>query len=292
MNFKKIIPLAPLALIAVLAASCTHSEGGSLSPTEKSLEVGDGFEASRRVFDNFMAADKVYPKIAFTSHGQGFFPSYGKPKLVVVPAVYSDDTQSADVKTNLEASLQKAFFGKAEDTSWHSVKSFYYADSYGMCDIEGVVCNTITLDKTYDEMNSSGEHNFAIEEVFDKVFGEGGQLNGKIADYDDNKDGVIDGIYVVPLNSKINNPDTFGWAWTTNHYFDSAIKAKANERFQAIGTWCWTSSLFMTRAAGGRGSLDKPDSHTFIHEMGHQFGLNDYYDPSNQGSSTAGGGSM
>lgn len=288
MKGKKLTKYAPLAVVALLAASC----GGGDNVVDKSLETGPGYAASRRVFDNFMASDALYKEVAFTNHGQGFFPSFGKPKLVVVPCVYSDDNQSADTITELEGSLQRAFFGAPEETAWHSVKSFYYADSYGMCDLEGIVVKTIKLDKTYSEMNAADEHNFAIEEIFDKVFGEGGQLAGKESEYDDNKDGVIDGIYCVPLNSKVNNPDTFGWAWTTNHYFSSALIARSKAKYQAIGTWCWTSSLFMTRVAGGKGSITKPDSHTFIHEMGHQFGLNDYYDPSNQGSSTAGGGSM
>lgn len=286
-NKKTII--APLAFIGLMALASCGDSGSS----------GNGYAAGRNVFDNIMAADREWSELLYTEHGEGFFPSSGTSKLLAVPVLMNDEEVTADEMATRKAAMQKAFFGAASDTTWQSVKSYYETASYGKVTIEGIVTDPITLDDTWATLNSkaasnSTYYNDIIEEVYDKLFyNSDAQLHGRESEYDGNGDSLIDGIYLVP-STEIDSSLTFGWAWTTRHFFDTPPvgRVKARARYRVVGTYCWTSINFMTEVASERPSLDKPDAHTFIHEMGHQFGLADYYDPDNQGSSRAGGATM
>jgi M6 family metalloprotease-like protein len=300
-NSKSVVVL--FALTGALLVGCgqngssnvaTSSLDPILTPTIDTSSTA-GYAAGRHVFDNFMAADKEWNAEAFSDKGMSFMPSHGRTKLLVVPVVFSDNASSAeDLEANREC-MQKAFFGKAEETTWQSVQSYYYASSYHQLHIEGEVAKTIKTDKTFSDYSTSKVKtvvNGLIEELFDKLFtADGAQYQGKQSDWDSNGDGIIDGIYFVSDN-EISASTDLGWAFTTHHYFATARLKASGARYSAIGTYCWTSIKFATRVASERASILLPDSHTFIHEMGHQLGLNDYYDPKTQASEKAGGSTM
>ena len=256
-----------------------------------------GFSAGRHVFHNFMAASKDYDEGLMTNVGEPFFPSFGHAKLLVVPVIYSDNADTAEKLAANKETMRKIFFGESEETTWESVSSYYYKSSFHQLHIEGEVVDHVKLKKTYTEYTSSGLaaiYNDIVEEVYDKLFTiEEAPLKGREKEFDSNGDGVIDGIYMVP-DSHINHSDggSLGWAFTTRHGFKSKLAKKKNPQWANIGTYCWTSIDFSTETLSDRPSLEKPDAHTFIHEMGHQLGLADYYDPNTQGSSTAGGATM
>ena len=256
-----------------------------------------GFAAGRHVFHNYMAARKDYDSGMYTDFGEAFFPSYGHAKLLVVPVIYSDNASSAETLATNKECMRKIFFGAEEETTWQSVQSYYYNSSYHQLHIEGMVSDYVKLDKTYADYTSSGIaaiYNDIVEEVFDKLFTvDDAPLKGREAEFDSNNDGVIDGMYLVP-DSHINHSDggSLGWAFTTRHGFKNKAIKRKNPQWAKIGTYCWTSINFALETLSDRPSLEKPDAHTFIHEMGHQLGLADYYDPNTQGSSTAGGATM
>jgi M6 family metalloprotease-like protein len=254
-----------------------------------------GYAAGRNVFDNYMKADKIWKTEAYVDAGETFMPSRGKSKLLVVPVVFSDDTSTdTELEDNREA-MRKAFFGEATETSWQSVHSYYYQSSYHQLDIQGEVAKTIKADKTFTDYTTSkltAIVNILAEELFDKLFtADTAQYKGKTADFDSNGDGVVDGIYFIS-NNAISSSTDLGWAFTTHHYFTTSRAKYTGARFSAFGTYAWSSINFMTRTASERASLATPDAHTYIHEMGHQLGLNDYYDPNTQGSEKAGGSTM
>lgn len=286
-NSKKRIMIAPLVLTGIFALAACGESGSS----------GNGYDAGRNFFNNFMAADKEWSELLYTHNGEGYFPSHGTAKLLAVPVLMNGENIAPEQIAANKETIRKAFFGEASETTWQSVKSYYETSSYGNVTIDGTVADPITLNDTYASLNSatsSTYYNDVIEEVYDKLFhNEGSQFKGKEADFDGNGDGYIDGIYMVP-NTPIDSSKTFGWAWTTRHFFEAEPvgRIKQRARYKVIGTYCWTSILFTTQVASERPSADKPDAHTFIHEMGHQFGLADYYDPDNQGSVRGGGATM
>jgi len=265
-----------------------------IEPTNATTNIG--YEAGRHVFHNYMAARKDYNLGMLTDYGEAFFPSFGHGKLLAVPVVYSDNESTEEELAANRETIRKIFFGESEETTWESVSSYYYKSSFHRLHIEGEVTPTIKLNKTYEKYTTSvkAAYNDIVEEVYDKLFTEeNAPLAGREAEFDSNNDGVIDGIYMVP-DSRINHSDgnSLGWAFTTKHGFKNALAKKKKPYYAKIGTYCWTSIKFCTETLSDRPSLEKPDCHTFIHEMGHQLGLADYYDPNTQGSSTAGGATM
>jgi M6 family metalloprotease-like protein len=302
-NSKSVVVL--FALTGALLVGCGQENSGNNSSATSSLDPiltptidtssTAGYAAGRHVFDNFLSANKEWNTAAFVDTGESFMPSHGRAKLLVVPVIFSDNAKSdAELETNREC-IQKAFFGAAEDTTWQSVQSYYYESSYHQLHLEGEVAKTIKTNKTFTGYTTSKLKtvvNGLAEELFDKLFtADGAQYQGKQSEWDSNGDGVVDGIYFVPDN-EIDSKTDLGWAFTTHHYFTTARARASGARYTALGTYCWTSINFATRVASEGASLIKPDSHTFIHEMGHQLGLNDYYDPKTQASEKAGGSTM
>lgn len=303
MKKSKVLLLSAAAFGLVLTGCNGTSSvtSGGTSSADSILNTGidtsstDGYAAGRDFFTNYMAAEKDYDTGMFTSHGEAFMPNKGYSKLLVVPVIYSDNSSTdAELATN-KSCLEKAFFGEASDTTWQSVRSYYYESSYHQLYFTGEVTDAVKLDETYSALTSSKVttiYNNVVEEVYDKLFyNDGAPLKGKEADYDSNGDGVIDGIYMVP-DSPVDSSKDLGWAFTTRHGYLSKRQALKSPRYETIGTYCWTSIDFAFRVPSEGGSVAKPDSHTFIHEMGHQLGLNDYYDPNTQQSGTAGGSTM
>ncbi len=309
---KSILVLTSGLLLAALTA-CGSTESSAVSSSigesseatsidevlKPTIDVSSkvGFIAGRNVFHNLLASDKSFDAGMYTSVGETFFPSWGHAKLLVVPVIYSDNASSAEDLADNKETMRKIFFGEAEETTWQSVSSYYYESSYHQLHIEGEVVDYVKLNKTYEDYcatKTAAVYNDIVEEVYDKLFTvEDAPLAGREADFDSNGDGVIDGIYLVP-DSHINHSDggSLGWAFTTHHGFKNKIAKRKNPQWANIGTYCWTSIAFSQETASDRPSLERPDAHTFIHEMGHQLGLNDYYDPNTQGSSTAGGATM
>lgn len=301
MKKNPLIFAASLLTVALTACGGGQSSITSSEPIDDILKptnatTNTGYKHGRHVFHNYMAARKDYNKGMLTDFGEAFFPSFGRAKLLAVPVVYSDNASTPEELETTRQAMQKIFFGASEDTTWESVSSYYYKSSFHRLHIEGEVTPTVKLDKTYQKYCDSvnAVYNDLAEEVFDKLFTvEGAPYAGREAEFDSNGDGVIDGIYMVP-DSHIDHNDgnSLGWAFTTRHGFKNALIKRKNPQYAKIGTYCWTSIAFSTETLSDRPTLDKPDAHTFIHEMGHQLGLADYYDPNTQGSSTAGGATM
>lgn len=287
----------------LLAALTSCSGGGSASSVDEVIKPTNdtssnvGFKAGRHVYHNYMKARKDYNAGMLTDFGEPFFPSYGHAKLLGVPIIYSDNAEPAEKLEANRDTMRKILFGSPEETTWQSVSSYYYQSSFHQLHIEGEISPTIRLKKTYADYTSSkvaAIYNDIVEEVYDKLFTvEEAPLKGREAEFDSNGDGVIDGMYLIP-DSHIDHSDggSLGWAFTTRHGFKNALAKKRNPQYAKIGTYCWTSIDFCVETLSDRPSLEKPDAHTFIHEMGHQLGLQDFYDPNTQSSATAGGSTM
>ena len=79
-------------------------------------------------------------------------------------------------------------------------------------------------------------------------------------------------------SSNTNNPVPNAFFWASYDFMYGSNRASSRTGKSSV--------------AGGDTSHCTIDAHTFIHEMGHVFGLNDYYDYSNHSYSPAGGFSM
>ena len=235
-------------------------------------------------------------------------PTVGKAKLLVIPVWFNDSSNfiNEDKKMNVREDINAAYFGKNTDTGWRSVKSYYEEESHGKLKLDGTVSNWYFPNTSYRTYKSDADHSLTtslVKEASDWYFTNNPEDNR--TNYDCDKDGYLDGvvlIYAAPDNSQFSDGDCSNlWAfcyWIQNTDVKNTIKPGANVFF-----WASYDFMYGKNKAASRTGKDKyadgdtsnnvdVDAHTYIHEMGHMFGLEDYYDYSSYGYAPAGGFSM
>jgi len=209
-------------------------------------------------------------------------PSTGNPKVLVIPVSFSDYTADKDMVEN----LKQAFFGDALTTKWESLRSYYLKSSYNKLDITGEVLPVFETNKksSYYESMQNGDYEIikAALTYYDSMI--------NYDDFDSDKDGYIDAIYLVytcPINYV--DSDSMYWAYTYEYSTDEIeLYDNVEADFYLFAGYDF---LFETPQSGA--SL-KYNLETFIHETGHLLGLDDYYDydTSTGPAGGAGGGDM
>jgi M6 family metalloprotease-like protein len=202
------------------------------------------------------------------------FPSTGNQNILVIPVEFSDYTSVCTDKTR--QNIYDTFFGDSADTGWESVASFYSKSSFGQLTINGTVsgwynCGYSTSafakltssDKNYDPTWTILE---GAVSWYEKTYATNG------AEFDNDNDGLLDGVWLIysaPYYTARNglSQDVF-WAYT---YADYSVTSVSSTR---VGmAYSWASYNFMYEGYG----TSSLDAHTYIHETGHLFGLDDYY---------------
>lgn len=211
--------------------------------------------------------------------------SSNAPKVLVVPVEFTDYRAPSGTTDALE----DAFFGTSQDTGWESLSSYYYKSSYGKVNITGTVLPVFNTGKTsvyYDSMTDTD----AVAEIIANVLAYyDPSINYK--DYDTDGDGYIDALYIMysaPVNYD-EDVDSLYWAFAyeyytmTEEYYDT-VEA---DFYAFIGF-----DFFYEALASGTSVIYNTE--TIIHESGHLFGLDDYYDYDSSNGKTGGigGGDM
>lgn len=245
----------------------------------------------KQTFDNY-----VKKNIYTTSNT----PSKGAVKLLVIPIWFTDSDNfiSTAKKDNVRSDLTTAFFGTSEQTGWHSVSSYYGVESLDELHISGTVS-----DWYYPNINSKVASDYSDNEQ--KTFVEAttnwyfiNHTSDSRTNYDYDHDGYLDGvmlIYAAPDYQKYSSFTKNMWAYC---YYVAKTSLK-NESNPGVNAFFWASYDFIygdntvvSRTGGSYANGDTRhcliDAHTYIHEMGHMFGLDDYYDYSSETSPIAG----
>ena len=241
-------------------------------------------------------------------------PSTKKAKLLVIPIWFNDSSNYIDISSRdkVRSDIAAAYFGKETDTGWQTVKAFYETESVGSLSLNGTVSDWYEVDKNVsyyatDPSNSeSGAPKTSALAVAaaDWFFNNNPSENRR--SYDADADGYLDGlmmIYAAPDYTLLGN-DSYENLWAYCYWIQDTSKQSssnpgANAFFWASYSAMYGSEVVASRTgksnikyAGGDTSHCNIDTHTYIHEMGHMFGLEDYYDYSEYGYSPAGGFSM
>ena len=230
-------------------------------------------------------------------------PSIGTSNLLIIPVWFtnSDSYISTSKKENVRKDIEKAYFGTASETGWESVASYYKKDSFSNLSLTGVVSDWYSCGKHSSEFYSSSEGGAATAELVRSAVTWYKETYGVLSlkDFDTDKDGYLDGvmlIYGAPNESTLHISAPNMWAycyWLQDTSLKSTFNPGPNAFFWASYDFMYSGGVTAIEHSGktygyGDTSHCLIDSHTYIHEMGHIFGLEDYYDYSKTASPAAG----
>ena len=235
-------------------------------------------------------------------------PCLGEPKLLIVPLWFTDSSNyiTSDIaKRNVREDIETAWIGTASETGWHSVSSYYQEESNDQCVLDATVTEWYEVGLSSDDFKGNEgywrTHNLP-NEVVDWYFT--AHPEDSKENYDTNIDGVLDGIVII-----YGAPDYFAngdpaynnmWAYCSHV---NTEKVKTSYKDPIPCSYFWASYDFMygperaERRAGSRYNCGDTrncllDSHSYIHEMAHVMGIEDYYDYGPNGICASGAFSM
>ena len=235
-------------------------------------------------------------------------PCVGEAKILVIPVWFSDSSNfiSPNAKRrNVKSDIETAYFGTNEETGWRSVKTYYEEESFGALTLTGKVSDWYECSNScsyYKQDNDTSRTTQLIKDATNWYFNNNPSDSRRYHDCD--HDGFLDGVMVIYAAPdfqswrKTSGYDNL-WAycyWAQDYSVQNPNNPGLNAFFWASYDFMYGSNKATTRAgssyAGGDTTYCTIDAHTYIHEMGHMFGLDDYYDYSENRYSPAGSFSM
>lgn len=262
---------------------------------------------NKKVFDVKSTLNYTY-RDTFSNYvvKRSTLPNKGKPKLLVIPIYFCDSSDFIleDKKETVRNDINKAFFGTNEETGWRSVTKFYEEESQGDCILEGTVApwfysSDSFLDYAPNNYETTQKTAYLVNEAIENYFD---KSQDDRTSYDIDKDGFIDApilVYGAPDYSSLEDGRDKQNLWAYNGWI---LSSDGNVNNPQACNYLWASYDFMyssssalekagTKYGSGDTCFCNIDTHYYIHEVGHMFGLPDYYDYSYQ-YSPAGGFSM
>lgn len=278
---KKLAMALPLMTLAVTVTSCGGTSNTNISiTTEKTSET--------RIIspENVVITETLTTIENKLIAGQQFLPAEGDVNLLVIP-VEIPGYEFIDINNDGEDDKEKVkndintLFNGVENLRNESVSSFYKKSSFGKLNLTASVTDWFSINNDSD-LNYINGAAIEADDTYDIVnaaveWAKNDQ-NINLTNYDYDKDGYIDGVWLIYSANNYQNggPQTdssnfFAYtSWGNTEISDVIEPSVSNPIYNLFG---WASYDFMYRD----GDFENVDSHAYIHEMGHFFGLNDYY---------------
>jgi len=288
------------AILALSLTACNTNKPTSDNPSSSEQQSSSSSSSSSEGWEGKTNEDFELAKVTYTKDGvekplnrNTIYTNAGSPHVdgyhideaaeihaMVVPFGFTDDDlQDRQTAANIER-FKTCFFGTNEEIQakggLYSLAGFYQQSSYGHSNFQGQVLpswclyNGTTAQFASASSGGAGVYaanyarNWYISEYAKENHGALGADAHPLTWFDVNNDGYIDLMWVV--YSKDYRSGTDWWAYVT-YTGNPANKTSPN-----VKTLAWASLRFLDNGYGGY------DTHTFIHETGHTFGLDDYYD--------------
>jgi M6 family metalloprotease-like protein len=283
---KTLQSLVFLCLTGSLLSSCffLHYMSSSTSTVPSSYTSGGNTIYTSGKTDSSFSKDNLNKDNIGLGNGYRYLPSTGNSKVLVIPVQFSDDSFTT---VELER-MANGFFGAAADTGWESLTSYYQKASYGKLTISGEVTSPVTVNQSKSEFAnayasaSKSDTDYTAELLESTIKSFVTNKKKDFSDYDSNKDGYLDAIWMVysaPFVNSSSNSNPY-WAYTT--WDTSGVVVDETHNLRTC-LYSWASVDFLTEKQYSLNSIlensesTNADMHTFIHETGHMMGLDDYY---------------
>ncbi len=216
-----------------------------------------------------------------TNNGRTYLnaPSTGEQHLLVIPVSFTDsDKTNQDEKKIL---INNAFFGDESKNNFYSVGQYFDIASYGHLKLKGTVSDFYNIDLSSTELRNNINSRTSSSRYAASRAVEWYQENhDDISLYDNDKDGYIDSVFIVYDHPFDNSTDSLYWAYVDHmnknegiNFLDGQGKIYVNniEGNKYVSTYAWASYNFLYP------NNNYVDTHVYVHESGHLFGLVDYY---------------
>lgn len=207
--------------------------------------------------------------------------SIGDLNALVIPVNFTD----SDTTKNEEQKeyIKTAFFGDESCNYYESLASYYHKSSYGQLKISGFVTDFFNFNMSAEQLKNEYSSSVGISRrvaitALDWFYNQYPDLDK--TQFDKDEDGYIDALYIIynfPYSADSSDGNGAFWAYVDHSYRgEKADSEISNNHEIAISSYAWLSLNFL-------GDNVKPDARTIIHESGHTFGLDDYYNTTSTG---------
>lgn len=201
-------------------------------------------------------------------------PSTGDVDVLVVPLELKGDL----FESNYLEVLDYTFNDRSSNTGWESVASYYDKSSHGKLNLNFTITPKYELNyySSYYESYGDAGDQVMMDEILDDL-----DSDIDFNNYDFNNDGVIDSIIFIYSTPYDYDMDPW-WAWV--YLYDEILYFDGLE----FAYYMWASYDFIYEDLSNSYSRATYNATTYIHELGHLFGLNDYYHSTRDYSSLGG----
>ena len=221
-------------------------------------------------------------------------PSKGDINLLIIPVWFNDSYNyiiNDQKKEYVRKDIEWSYLGTNEEVGYRSVKTYYEEESGEKLTINGTVTNWYDTNEDSDAYEPD-DSSLTIELLREAISWAKTEEDINLTDYDSNKDGYLDGVILIYAR-----PDFQSMGESTKNnfwaYCGRDTHATPDVDNPSGGVYTWASYDFMyggdnrfprtlerTGTLYGHGNPYREiiDTKTFIHEMGHMYGLYDYYD--------------
>ncbi len=192
----------------------------------------------------------------------GGFPSTGTRKLLMVLANFSNTTTSFSQDNFNNYMNQVGYNGTG------SFRDYYLEVSYGQLTVNSTVTVWVTLSNTHDYYGpQSNWGQFA----YDAIVAAKNQAGVNFSEYDNNLDGVVDGVAIIHQGQGQEETGSYADIWSHSWNLSSAGYSYAQRTFDGVQVDAYTA--MPEKNATGMGTIG-----VMCHEFCHNLGSPDFYD--------------
>ena len=247
-------------------SSSGHNNSSSQS-SESSSETSSSSSSSITTQDGYYKANQL--SMLSKDINSSYAPAIGAQKILVIPIELNPGTEtdySTWTTTDL-SNLNKYYFGAKTDTpnNWNSLKTYYETASFGKLTISGMVTAKYTGSSlTMSDINEDTTYQNLFSLISEAVsWAESTYNTTNWSDYDTNDDGYIDSVHLI------TNYGYGSWSEPLWPHMYNTGASKGTLSNPTANVYSMSSLGHADSSSGAR---------TAIHEQGHIFGLEDYYD--------------